>query len=121
MYLINRLFIFVFLPVFAISAQLVSDSVEHDYVRLTKQVPAQISFGKPYDVILRVEAKRAVANVVVSDRLPTSGQVVGWEPVGNQQDGQVSWVIPQMDAGQVVDIRLRVAVQQRSGHVNSCA
>jgi uncharacterized repeat protein (TIGR01451 family) len=118
---LTRIVCFLFLPAFAISAQLVSDSVEHDFVRLTKQVPTQISFGKPYEVILRVEATRAVANVVVTDRLPVSGQVVAWEPAGSQQDGQVSWVIPQMDAGDVVDIRLRMAVQQKSGHVNSCA
>jgi uncharacterized repeat protein (TIGR01451 family) len=116
-----RLASFLFIPAFAVSAQLVSDTITHDYVTLTKQVPAQISFGKPYDVILRVEAERAVANVVVTDRLPASGQVVAWEPAGSQQDGQVSWVIPQMNAGDVVDIRLRVSVLQKAGHVNSCA
>jgi uncharacterized repeat protein (TIGR01451 family) len=105
----------------AVSAQLVSDTIEHDYVRLTKQVPAQISFGKPYDVTLHVEAERAVANVVISDLLPKGGKVIGWQPEGSLQNGQVSWVIPQMNAGDVVDIRLRVTVNQRSGHVNSCA
>ena len=105
----------------AVSAQLVSDTIEHDYVRLTKQVPAKISFGKPYDVTLRVEAERAVANVVVSDLLPKGAKVVGWQPEGTLQNGQISWVIPTMNAGDVVDIRLQVAVEQRSGHVNSCA
>jgi uncharacterized repeat protein (TIGR01451 family) len=97
-----------------------ADQVTTDLVSLSKQVPAKVSVGEPYTVVLTVKAVQQVANVVVKDQVPAGAQLQSSEPKATVAGAEVSWKLDALAAGESREFKL-VLVAQGEGTLKSCA
>ena len=89
-------------------------------VRLTKQMPAELTLGQEFMYQLRVQAHENVADVVVHDVVPEGATYVRSEPAAEVSGKNLTWKFNEMDAGQAKDIRVWLR-PDREGRIGSCA
>lgn len=89
-------------------------------VRLTKQMPAELTLGQEFMYQLRVQANENVADVVVHDVVPEGATYVRSEPAAEVSGKNLTWKFNEMDAGQAKDIRVWLR-PDREGRIGSCA
>lgn len=89
-------------------------------VRLTKQMPAELTLGQEFMYQLRVQANENVADVVVNDVMPEGATYVRSEPAAEVSGRNLTWKFSEMDAGQAKDIRVWLR-PDREGRIGSCA
>lgn len=89
-------------------------------VRLTKQMPAELTLGQEFMYQLRVQANENVADVIVRDVVPDGATYVRSEPAAEVSGKNLTWKFNEMDAGQAKDIRVWLR-PDREGRIGSCA
>lgn len=89
-------------------------------VRLTKQMPAELTLGQEFMYQLRVQANENVSDVVVRDVVPEGATYVRSEPAAEVSGKDLTWKFSEMDAGQAKDIRVWLR-PDREGRIGSCA
>lgn len=89
-------------------------------VRLTKQMPAELTLGQEFMYQLRVQAHENVADVIVRDVVPDGATYVRSEPAAEVSGKDLTWKFSEMDAGQAKDIRVWLR-PDREGRIGSCA
>lgn len=89
-------------------------------VRLTKQMPAELTLGQEFMYLLNVHAHENVADVIVRDIVPDGAVYVRSEPAAEVSGKNLTWKFSEMDAGQAKDIRVWLR-PEREGRIGSCA
>ena len=89
-------------------------------VRMTKQMPAELTLGQEFMYQLNVQANENVGDVIVRDVVPDGAVYVRSEPAAEVSGNNLTWKFSEMDAGQAKDIRVWLR-PEREGRIGSCA
>lgn len=89
-------------------------------VKLSKQLPKEVTLGETFEYRLTVDARECVGNVVVTDRVPAGATFVRSEPAAEVSGDVLTWRLNDMDAGQNGVIRVWLKAE-KEGTLASCA
>ena len=89
-------------------------------VHLHKNMPAEVTLGQEFMYELNPVAAGCVANVVVTDVVPSGASYVRSEPAAEVQGQNLIWRFPEMDPGDARPIQVWLRAEQE-GRLTACA
>jgi len=89
-------------------------------MRMTKNMPAEVSLGQEFMYELNAQAVACVANVVIMDQVPQGATYVRSEPEAQVEGSNLVWRFPEMAPGDAHPIKVWLRADQE-GRLAACS